>query len=62
MTQGEQPDYLGDDAIDAPLPAGTNMRIIWCRVCWAITGIITSSGLNGDPHAHELWHLQRGDI
>jgi hypothetical protein len=52
------PQYAGEDVFDCPLPPGA-MRVIWCQGCGAVTGIITPSGLNGDPHGHELWHLQQ---
>jgi hypothetical protein len=53
--------YLGDDASDAPLPEGS-IRFIWCRICYAIIGVKSPEGISGDPRAHELWHVQKGDL
>jgi hypothetical protein len=55
-----EPEYLGDEASQAPLVPGT-MRVLWCRICFALIGIKTAEGMSGEPESHELWHVQRGD-
>lgn len=41
-----------EEALTQPVPSGS-MRVVWCRGCGAITGILTPDGLlNGDPELH----------
>jgi hypothetical protein len=52
-----------EELMRAPLAPGA-MRILYCKVCGAITYIrMHGNGEGvGDPEAHNGWHERRGDL
>lgn len=51
------------ELIEPPLPRG-GMRILYCKVCGAITYIRLHGNEEGvgDPDAHNRWHERNGDL